>query len=265
MSELIRIKDWTFAPDTGVLQRGEETNRLEVRTASLLEYLSRRPGKLVSNAEIIEHVWDGRAVSPNSIAVVISDIRRALGDDPRLPQYIETLPKRGYLLISDRTAPELVKPQTALDQSSDASRGRRFRIPALITAIVVTLFGTVLFRQNQSSPQLMTVFVAPTENQTGDPQYDPLAASVREVIEVELARHDVFRVSPDPNASMIVTGTLVLWDGHPSLSVEANSVADGYVIWSGMAKGPETLLPRQVRHEISLFAGVAEPQSLPND
>ena len=55
-------------------------------------------GDVVSQEQLIDGVWQGRALSENSVAVVIGQLRRALDDDAREPRLIETIPKRGYRL-----------------------------------------------------------------------------------------------------------------------------------------------------------------------
>ncbi len=257
MLATIKIAHWTFAPETGVLENGEGSTRLEHRTAALLELLARNPGQLVSHSEIIDAVWDGRTVSPNSVAVVISDIRRALGDDPKAPKYVETLPKRGYRLIANADGARVADPD-ALEPDSMSRRLPWLAFAALaLIAVLAFAFGRNFNAQPPVSERL-SVNVADVVNETGDVQYDPLTASVTELLAVELARQDAMTMVNRPDATVIVSGKLILWDGHPSMSIHAQSVATGEVIWSGMASGPETLLPRQVRTEISEFSDFVE-------
>ena len=95
-----RIGGWTFRAGENELVQGGERRRLEDRAARTLELLCRRAGEAVGQDEIIAQVWNGRSQSPNSIPVVIGQLRRALGDDARSPRFIETVPKRGYRLVA---------------------------------------------------------------------------------------------------------------------------------------------------------------------
>lgn len=259
MPETITIGSWEFAPDTGILSRDGETVRLESRTAALLEVLCRRAGQLISQSDIIEQVWDGRAVSPNSVAVVISDIRRALGDDPRQPQYVETLPKRGYRLIADVSP--MPGPEPAAEDSARAMPRlvrRRWPTLAAFAVVVVVLAGVFLFQGLADAPaRPAQISLIPVENQTSDAQYDALAISLTELLTYELSRGKSVEILPEGQAGISVRASLILWDGHPALSMQAISGADGRVVWSGMAPGPEAQLPRQVRGEVSDFAGRA--------
>jgi DNA-binding winged helix-turn-helix (wHTH) protein len=50
-------------------------------------------------------------LSAHSLPIVIGQLRRALGEDARNPQYIETIPKRGYRLLGEG-APEVPLPRS---------------------------------------------------------------------------------------------------------------------------------------------------------
>lgn len=254
MSDPIQIAEWSFAPDTGILKNGEQSTRLEHRAAALLELLILGRGTLVTHDEIIDKVWDGRTVSPNSVAVVISDIRRALGDDPRNPKFVETLPKRGYRFIAAQPTERDGREPGGVDQTRRVPRLAFAALP-LIAVLVFAMGG--LFDTRTPQLEAVSVQVTAAVNETGSDQYDALTASVTELLSVELARHETLKVATQSNASVIVSGKLILWDGHPSMSIHAISVSTGDVIWSGMASGPETLLPRQVRAEIAEFAELA--------
>src|ERR1700747_3785627 len=72
--------------------------RMERIPMDLLILLVRENGRLVSRDEIIERLW-GKDVffdTDNSINTAIRKIRRALGEDPEKPQYIETVLGKGY-------------------------------------------------------------------------------------------------------------------------------------------------------------------------
>src|SRR5436305_5360217 len=100
------IGGWEFSPATGELRRRTDVRRLEPRAAKTLEMLCEANGELVSQEQLIAGVWQGRALSENSVAVVIGQLRRALDDDAREPRLIETIPKRGYRLRSTGEAIE---------------------------------------------------------------------------------------------------------------------------------------------------------------
>lgn len=96
----VRIGDWVIDPAAGTIARNGETVRLDVRSMRLLMCLADRAGQVVSIDELITSVWTGVAVSPDSVYQAVTSLRRQLGDDPRQPEYIETVPRLGYRLIA---------------------------------------------------------------------------------------------------------------------------------------------------------------------
>jgi TolB-like protein/DNA-binding winged helix-turn-helix (wHTH) protein len=66
----------------------------------LLLYLADRPGQVISAEELLSQVWSGVVVTQDSVYQGIAAVRRALGDDPRNPTYIATVPRLGYRLIA---------------------------------------------------------------------------------------------------------------------------------------------------------------------
>jgi len=71
---------------------------LTAKEYALLEYLSRRAGKLVTRAEIAEHVWDD-SFDPfsNTIEVYVNRLRKKI-DDPHNIKLIHTRRGEGYIL-----------------------------------------------------------------------------------------------------------------------------------------------------------------------
>ena len=73
---------------------------LPPRTFALLCYLVEHPGRLVTEDELLNAVWPKAYVQPEAIKSQLYEIRKILGDDPKAPRYIETLPRRGYRFIA---------------------------------------------------------------------------------------------------------------------------------------------------------------------
>src|SRR4051812_20547927 len=66
------------------------------KSFDVLVALARRSGQLVDKEAMLTAVWRDTAVEQNSLAKAISDVRRALGEDPRAPRFIVTVAGRGY-------------------------------------------------------------------------------------------------------------------------------------------------------------------------
>lgn len=69
--------------------------------AQLLRVLARRPGEVVARAELIDLLWRGDwSVGDPALSRVVSEIRSVVGDDAKRPTLIQTVPRRGYRLVS---------------------------------------------------------------------------------------------------------------------------------------------------------------------
>jgi transcriptional activator of cad operon len=95
-----RIGDWTVNPAAGHMSRGKETIRVEARTMRLLLCLAEHTGEVVSIDDLLSEVWSGVVVTPDSVYQAVTALRRLLGDDPKQPTYIATVPRLGYRLIA---------------------------------------------------------------------------------------------------------------------------------------------------------------------
>jgi TolB-like protein/DNA-binding winged helix-turn-helix (wHTH) protein len=96
----LRVGAWCVDPRTGQMSRDGEVVRVEARTLKLLMYLAERSGEVVSIDELLNHVWSGVVVSPDSVYQGVAALRRMLGDDAKQPQYIATVPRLGYRMVA---------------------------------------------------------------------------------------------------------------------------------------------------------------------
>jgi DNA-binding winged helix-turn-helix (wHTH) protein len=62
--------------------------------------LARAPRMLVTKNALLDTVWGHRFVTESVLKSAISEVRAALGDDPKQPRYIETVSRRGYRFIA---------------------------------------------------------------------------------------------------------------------------------------------------------------------
>jgi DNA-binding winged helix-turn-helix (wHTH) protein/TolB-like protein/Tfp pilus assembly protein PilF len=96
----LQIGDWWADPATNELGRAGETQRIEPKVMEVLMVLASRPGAVVSREELLSLVWPGVVVGDEALTQSIIKLRRALGDNPRSPAYVETISKRGYRLVA---------------------------------------------------------------------------------------------------------------------------------------------------------------------
>jgi transcriptional activator of cad operon len=198
---MLRIGAWHVNPMSGQMSRDGETARLELRTLRLLLCLAERPGEVVSIDDLLTHVWSEVTVSQDSVYQAVASLRRLLGDDPRQPTYIETVPRLGYRMVAPVTpcADELVA-QTVPSRASDhdppiaaashaTTRGPHLRggfrwaaAAALCLALVAALLflGRVATTNRSPSPTAAlppqkSIAVLPFLDLTGEMNQEPFA------------------------------------------------------------------------------------------
>src|SRR5262245_10791562 len=93
-----RLGPWDVRPLHGTLSGPDGSLRLEPKVMNVLVCLAELPGEVVTHDQFIARVWRGRVVSDDVLSRCISLLRTNLGDDPREPRFIQTLPKIGYRL-----------------------------------------------------------------------------------------------------------------------------------------------------------------------
>ncbi len=98
-----QLEQFAFDPARQTLTCPQQQQQLEPMAAELLAYFCQHPGRTLSKDELIMQVWQGRIVTDNAVARLITKLRKALADDPQQPQFIATLPKKGYRLIASVT------------------------------------------------------------------------------------------------------------------------------------------------------------------
>jgi TolB-like protein len=84
------------------VRNGSARIRLQEQPFQILRLLLARPGAVISREEMREQLWpEGTFVDyEHSLNAAVKRLRAALGDDAKNPNFIETLPRRGYRWVS---------------------------------------------------------------------------------------------------------------------------------------------------------------------
>jgi transcriptional activator of cad operon len=142
------IGDWCVNPASGQISREGQSIRVEARTMRLLICLADRVGEVVSIDDLLEQVWSGVIVTPDSVYQAVALLRRLLGDDPKQPTYIATVPRLGYRMVasvSPWVAP-VAPPPPATHAMTNPGRSKSGRHPQawfLITAAATLCLAVV--------------------------------------------------------------------------------------------------------------------------
>jgi TolB-like protein/DNA-binding winged helix-turn-helix (wHTH) protein/Flp pilus assembly protein TadD len=110
----------TFRLDTAnhLLWRNGDRVPLAPKAFDVLAYLVEHAGRLVTQDEIMEALWSETYVNPEVLRKYILEIRRTLGDRPDSPEFIETVPKRGYRFVAPVLEESTVEPPVAATSSA---------------------------------------------------------------------------------------------------------------------------------------------------
>ncbi len=73
--------------------------KLEPMVMELFQLLIKQPNQVISKTTIMDQLWPGKFVNDEALTKLVSKLRKALGDDPKNPAYIKTVPKKGYSLL----------------------------------------------------------------------------------------------------------------------------------------------------------------------
>ncbi len=97
---LIRFGPFTFDATNARLCCGDEAIPLRGKTLGVLEYLTARPGQLVSKDELLKALWPEVFVSEDVLVGCVRELRAIFGDTRGAARYVETVYRRGYRWIA---------------------------------------------------------------------------------------------------------------------------------------------------------------------
>jgi TolB-like protein/DNA-binding winged helix-turn-helix (wHTH) protein/Tfp pilus assembly protein PilF len=181
---------------SGELRKEGRLIRLQPQPLRVLALLAGRAGELVTREEIRKEIWgqDTFVDFEQGLNYCIKEIRATLGDDAETPQYVETLPRRGYRFIAPVKHIETPAPAMATVQDGTASLPAarpRYRLALLGLAavlVVAAVFAWQRFRPAAAPSGKIMLAVLPFENLSGDTEQDYLSDGLTDEMITQLAR-----------------------------------------------------------------------------
>src|SRR5437868_2387584 len=157
-TQLYEFVPFRLEPQKRLLFRGQEVIKLAPKSFDTLLALVERHGQVLEKEELMKRLWPDSYVEEGNLTLNISNLRKALGENPQQHQYIVTVPGRGYQFVArvkesaaaseELAAAELTATPIALaEDKQEVARGltsssatRRILWPALlICALVIAL------------------------------------------------------------------------------------------------------------------------------
>lgn len=239
-----RFAEYSLNLERGELLRNGEHVELRPQSLDVLRVLVENAGRLLSKDELHEAVWGNIAVTDDSIAHCISDIRKALNDSDK--SIVRTVARRGYrfeIPVTTEAGPGPGLP--------DRRSGRKWLVAG--TAIVVAAVAAwVALKDPTAPPDSVAVFPFAANAITRDAAFNSkLGESFSHELALLLARVDGIRTVPRTssaavsrsdadikakarmlNVAYIVEGLFQQRDDTLEISVELINGRSGHIEWA---------------------------------
>lgn len=258
----------------GELRRNGERVKLQDLPFRVLVVLLNHAGNVVSRDQLRAELWGAETFvdAEAGLNTAIAKLREALGDSADQPQFIETLPKRGYRFKAKADTHALVGMTTGAGRVEAVPVGRsgsRIRRPlAIVTALVLAALAFGIWNV-WLEPRPPTIAVVLFHNETGDTQYDRLAQQLTDGTVVALAATprysvignaailrtprifaDIKTIAAELHADYLVLGQLQMVSGRVLVRTHFIRAVDQKHLWAkgieGTIDGFDTLVPQTV-------------------
>lgn len=167
----------------------------------VLAVLLQQAGELVSREDLRQQVWGERTFVEfdHALNTAIKKIRIAIGDEAGTPQYIETIPKRGYRFIAPVQRPAasvanrvegVVLPRRMVSKWTLAGAAGAIIVVASMALMIVRGSGST----NAHGTKHIILAVLPFENLSGDATQQPLCDGLTQELITRLGRIDPSRL-----------------------------------------------------------------------
>ena len=260
-----RVGDWRAYPLRNRLVGPAGEVQIEPKAMQLLERLAAAAGEVVEREQLLEDLWQGRAMTDEPLTRCIATLRRVLDDSAKDPKYIQTIPKRGYRLVQPV---ELLESATSEPPAALPAGGIRRK--GVYSAAIVILLAAMAIGAYQlqvrdtaspqhisvkgpaaSEPPVHSIAVLPFANLSPDPENeylaDGLAAELLNLLtsipNLKIAARtsafafkdeniDVTEIARQLRVAYILSGSVRQSEGALRISAQLVDANDGYHVWS---------------------------------
>jgi TolB-like protein/DNA-binding winged helix-turn-helix (wHTH) protein len=224
----------------GELRRDGAKVSLQEQPFQVLVALLERPGELVWREDLRQQVWpeDTFVEFDHALNTAVKKIRIALGDCANSPEYIETIPKRGYRFLAPVEVVEKA-PSHSKEMMGAAGVWRWLRRNPVTIALVATVLLSValrsMLRRNtalDSAEKKMVLAVLPLEDWSEDSGHALLCEGITQELITQSGHADPARLAVVPHAASVAyrhtpkTVAEVARELHADYLIEGNLRAD---------------------------------------
>lgn len=211
--------EFQFDPSGGSLTQRGEPVALEPQAIRLLDVLIQHRDRIVSKEDLIEEIWDGRAITDAALNTRIRSVRRALGDTATTSKFIKTFPKRGFQFVAQVSTGEALS-----DAPAKRSRRPLFAIAFSLAAAFIVISLALVFNKPKSLiTEKPSLAVVRFENLDGQNSAQYFVDGLTDDLIAHLSRHrELFVVS---------RATIFSYTGEEATPIEiARDLGVGYVL-----------------------------------
>jgi TolB-like protein/DNA-binding winged helix-turn-helix (wHTH) protein len=195
---------FTVDARTGELSHAGRRAPLRDQSVQLLLALLEQPGELVTRDELRRRLWasDTFVDFDRSLNKAVNHLREALGDSAEQPNFIETLPRKGYRFISPVSCSGEEGVIFAPADPARRAPRRWFPLSVILTAGILIGIGAGiagsrkwLASRGSTAPRISALAVIPLDNLSGDPEQQYFADGLTDALITDLARIGPLRIT----------------------------------------------------------------------
>lgn len=214
-------------PEERQLLRDNEPVPLTPKSFDLLVVLVENSGHLLEKDELLKRIWPDSFVEEANLSVNMSALRRALGEGPDDPQFVETVPRHGYRFVAEvkerwendaeitasavrengKAKPEPYLETVATPKDASLPRASFLRWGLVVAGLLLLIGSLVVFNagglrerlfRNRTPIQVHSLAVLPLKNVSGDSAQDYFADGMTDALINDLTKIDTIRVMSRP-------------------------------------------------------------------
>jgi len=190
-----KLGDWVVLPGKSQMypvDNPDEPQEPENKVFEVLMALARRDGDLISNDELIDEVWDGRAFG-NAVIERCVRLLRVHFNDEKPFRYVGNVPRRGYRLLQ---RVELLATSEELHVEPSNNTPDDTRLWKLVGGVVAIGFIAVMAFTwlMPNEPAVQSIAILPMDNLTGDPENQYIVEGTKNTLAQRLSELPDFSI-----------------------------------------------------------------------
>lgn len=241
-----------------VLTREGSVVPLTPKAFETLLVLVRNSGHVVQKDDLMKEVWPDAYVEEANLTQNIFGLRRALGENTAEPQYIETVPRRGYRFVAPVQAISTVAPEASVRRKTDQADARSLRAIAVLAVVPFV---------NESAEATMEFFAdGITESIINSlselPNLRVMSRSA--VFRYKGTGFDAQRIGKELGVDALLMGRVKSLAGRLLVSAELVDVVNGWQLWGENYNRELPAIP-DFQDEIAILIATALRRRLVDD